>query len=51
MRSTSGGIASSSGSCRIVSEAEGMASLEVDSKPNAGVMFRTARGDARPPLT
>jgi hypothetical protein len=43
-RSTLGGIASPSGSCRIVSEAERMASLEVDSKPNAGVMFRRRAG-------
>jgi hypothetical protein len=27
-----------------VSEVEGMASLEVDSKPNAGVMFRPRAG-------
>jgi hypothetical protein len=43
-RSTLGGIASSSGSCRIVSGVEGMASTEVQSKPNAGVMFGRRAG-------
>jgi hypothetical protein len=40
-RSSLGGIASSR---FVVSEVEGMASLEVDSKPNAGVMFRPRAG-------
>ena len=43
-RCSLGGIASSSGSCRIVSEVEGMASPEVHSKPNAGVMFGRRAG-------